>query len=309
MVNSMAMKRIILAVGLLLAQFDGLCGGPNLKWIPANAKWVLHVDGAAFRKSKIGGMIVDERLEPEVGKVEKYSGVDLNFNFRDIKSLTAFGSRVGEGGERDAVLLVETSADLRGDAEKLLARKAEKPELGLPFSKRNENSVEFYKLGEDLYVVPAEKNLWFVGKNKAAVMDARDVVIGEAPALKETGFLNYPAMTNNFFIMAAAETSGAGGLPAQARILQKADGVRIAVGEQGDKLCLNLALRAKDAETLAQIRDVAQGLKALVALGAAGNEDLMALMNSAQIGTDAETLTVNLSLPLSRAMQKVREGQ
>jgi hypothetical protein len=304
------MKRIILVWGLLLAALTEICAAPNLNWIPANAKWLLHVDGAAFRKSKIGGMILEKKLEPEVGKAEKQTGVELNFSFQEIRSLTAFGSRVGEGGEGDAVLLLETPADLRADAEKLLARKAENPGLGLPIAKKTENDVEFFKLGEDLFVVPAAKDVWVLSKSKTAALAARAVVLGKAPALAKGAFLNHPAATtNNFFLMAAAETSGAGGLPAQARILQKADGIRLAVGEQGDKLLLNVMLRAKDAETLAQIRDVLQGLKALVTLGGAGNEDLAALSNSARINLDSEVLSVNLSLPLARAMQKVREDK
>lgn len=303
------MKPIVLTIGLLLAQLADIYAGPNQKWIPANAKWLLHVDGAAFRKSRIGAMILEERLEPEVGKAEKHSGVELNFSFRDINSVTAFGSRVGEGGERDAVLLLDTTADLRADAEKLLARKAENPGLALPIAKLSEDGVEFYTVGGELIVAQAEKNLWVISKNKTAALAARDVVLGKAPALKDGAFLNYPAVTNSFFFLAAAETSGAGGLPAQARILQKADGVRVAVGERGEKLFLNLMLRAKDPDTLAQIRDVISGLKALVALGGAGNEDLATLSSSAQITSDSEVVSVNLFLPVSRAMQKVREDK
>jgi hypothetical protein len=301
------MKRMILALGFLVAGLSQICAGPNQNWIPANAKWLLHVDGAAFRKSRIGTLILEQRLEPLVGMAEKHAGVDLNFSFLEIRSLTAFGSRVGEGGERDAVLLLETTADLRADAEKLLARKAENAAISI--AKENEGGVDFYTLGGDLVVAPAVKDLWVVSKNKKAAFAAREVLLGKAPALKDATFLNSPVATNSFFLLAAAETSGAGGLPAQARILQKADGIRISVGEQGEKLCLNLMLRAKDSETLAQIRDVITGLKALVALGGVGNEDLAALSSSAQITSDSEALSVNLFLPLKRAMQKVRDDK
>ncbi len=287
----------------------GAFGGElNQKLVPANSKWLLHVDGAGFRNSKIGTLLLNERLEPEVATAERHAGTNFSFSFKKIQSLTAFGSRVGEGGERDAVLLMETSADLRGDAEKLLAKKGANPSMEIPISKGIENGTEFFTVGGDLVVAPAGKNLWVLGKNKTATFAARDVALGKAPSIKHSNFLN-SSTTNSFFILAAAETRGAGGLPAQAKILQNAEGLRITVGESGENLLINLALRAKDPETVSQMHDVLQGLKALATLGGTANEDLKILSSSAVILSREDAVLVTLNLPLARAMQKVREDK
>src|ERR1051325_1858275 len=54
------MKAIFLmmavAVGLLPTRADGL----KQSLVPANSRWVLHLDAEAFRKSRIGAMIVED---------------------------------------------------------------------------------------------------------------------------------------------------------------------------------------------------------------------------------------------------------
>ena len=158
-------------------------------------------------------------------------------------------------------------------------------------------------------VAPAVKDFWVLGKNKAATLAAREVALGKAKALGKAGFLNFPALTNSYIFLATAETSGAGGLPAQALILQKADGLRLAVSESGEKVLFSLALRAKDAETVSQMHDVLLGLKALAALGGMGNEDLRSLSSSARVESSGDTVSVNLSFPIGRAIEKARESE
>src|SRR5206468_3517854 len=147
--------------------------------------------------------------------------------------------------------------------------------------------VEIYKIHDEINVVQAGEKTWLIGKNKTSLLAARDVALGKGESLKDPALLNYPAINNSFFFVAIADTGSAGDrLPAQAKILQKAEGGRLAIGENGDKILFNLALRAKEAQTIGEMQQVAQGLIAFVKLAQADNKDLGALVNSAAVSTN-----------------------
>ena len=276
--------------------------------IPANSRWVLHLDAEAFRKSRIGAMIVEDKAESKVRQVKQDTKLDLDFSFNKITAVTAFGPKVGE--KNDAVLLIQTTADVRSDLEKLIGFKELSGNGQPPISRITANGVEIYKIHDELNLVQAGENRWLLSKNKAGLQAAREVALGKAEGLKDAALLNYPAVNNSFFFVALADTGSAGdSLPAHAKILQKAEGGRLAIGEKDDKIVFNLALRAKEAETIAEMQQLVQGLVAFVKLAQPDNKDLNTLVSSPSITTNQNYLTVDLSFPLNQAMQKVREKE
>src|SRR3954464_8129866 len=255
--------------------------------VPANSRWVLHLDVDAFRKSRIGAMIIEDKAESKLRQVKEDSKLPLDFSFQKVTAITAFGPKVGE--QNDGVLVVQTTADVRGDLEKLIGFKELSGNGQPPVSRITANGIEMYRLGEgeDLNVVQAGEKTWLVGKNKASLAAAREVAMGKAEAMKDPAFLNYPALTNSFFFVAVADTGAAGDkLPAQAKILQKAEGGRLAIGERDEKILINVALRAKEAETITEMQQLVQGLVAFVKLAQPDNKDLNALASSAAVTTN-----------------------
>src|SRR5687768_2248172 len=115
------MKKLFLTFGMLLALAPARAEALDPKLVPADAKWVLHLDAEAFRQSKLGAMLVKDVLEPKVQKAENDLKSDLNFSFRKISSLTAFGARIGEGADREGALVMRTTADFKPDLQKLIA--------------------------------------------------------------------------------------------------------------------------------------------------------------------------------------------
>jgi hypothetical protein len=297
------MKLIVLSLLTLTAT---IAGPLNRNLVPENAKWVLHLDGEAFRKTQIGAALVDEKLESHVTKAERDTKQDFNFSFKTVTSVTAFGTRIGEG-EEEGVLVLQTPADLRADLSKLIALKEAGTSGEPPVSKLADGGGDVYLLGKEIYLMAGKGDVWLLGKHKPSVEAARKVITGASPALAKADFLDFPKIENSFFFLAAADTGSAGArLPAQAKILQSAEAGRIVIGESGDKLFVNFALKAKDAETLNQIGEVLRGLKALVAL-ANEDKDLSSFVNSAAISSGDNILTVNLNFPVKRAIEKSRE--
>jgi hypothetical protein len=299
------MKRILILTAALTAGSSNWADGLKQELVPANARWVLHLDAEAFRKSRIGAMIVEDKAESKLRQVEQDAKIDLDFSFNKITAITAFGPTVGD--QKDGVMLVQTKADVRGDLEKLIGFKEQNGGNEPQVSRITANGVEIYKIGEELNLMQARPGSWLLGKSRESVQAAREVAIGKEAALKNAPFASYPAMTNGFFFLAFADTGTAGSkLPAQAQILQKAEGGRLAIGEQADKLLINVALRVKDAKTISEMQQLAQGLVAFVKLAQADNKDLMALVSGANVTTNESFVGVDLSFPLDRAMKKAR---
>lgn len=302
------MKMFFFLVTALAIALPTRADGLKQNLIPANSRWVLHLDAEAFRKSRIGAMIVEDKAESKVRQVKQDTKLDLDFSFNKITAVTAFGPKVGE--KNDAVLLIQTTADVRSDLEKLIGFKELSGNGQPPISRITANGVEIYKIHDELNLVQAGENRWLLSKNKAGLQAAREVALGKAEGLKDAALLNYPAVNNSFFFVALADTGSAGdSLPAHAKILQKAEGGRLAIGEKDDKIVFNLALRAKEAETIAEMQQLVQGLAAFVKLAQPDNKDLNTLASSASVTTNQNYVSVDLSFPLNQAMQKVREKE
>src|SRR6478672_5265744 len=111
------MKTIFLVMAAAVA-FNVSADALKQSLVPANSRWILHLDAEAFRKTRIGAMIVEDKAESKVRKLKEDAKLDLDFSFSKITAITAFGPKVGEAN--DGVLLVQTTADVRGDLEKLI---------------------------------------------------------------------------------------------------------------------------------------------------------------------------------------------
>src|ERR1041384_2920689 len=112
------MKMFFFLVTALAIALPASADGLRQNLVPANSRWVLHLDTEAFRKTRIGAMIIEDKAESKVRQVKQDSKLDLDFSFQKISAITLFGPKVGE--QNDGVVLVQTTADIRGDLEKLI---------------------------------------------------------------------------------------------------------------------------------------------------------------------------------------------
>src|SRR5690349_18655790 len=134
---------LILAAAFVLA-LPARADALKQNLVPANSRWILHLDAEAFRKSRIGAMIVEDRCESKVCQIKSDIHLDLDFSFSKVTTMTAFGPMVGK--HNNGVLLVQTTADVRGDFEKLIAFKEQSGNGEPPISRISENGVDLYKI-------------------------------------------------------------------------------------------------------------------------------------------------------------------
>ena len=59
--------------------------------VAADAKWVLHLDMDAFRKTTLGRHLVDEVFEQKFSEGQRQANLQFDTSLRKIQSITAYG--------------------------------------------------------------------------------------------------------------------------------------------------------------------------------------------------------------------------
>jgi hypothetical protein len=112
----------------------------------------------------------------------------------------------------------------------------------------------------------------------------------------------------SFLLLAVADgINQIEGLPPQARILQLTQGLAVQLWEDGDWMRFAVALVTDGPQTSRQVQQVLQGLIAMAALTQNGDPEIAAIVNSARVSQTDQTVRFELSYPLDRAIQWIRQ--
>jgi hypothetical protein len=293
----------LLSMGLATSLFAGPLQTDH---VSAEAKWLLHADLDAFRKTQLGAFVQKEVVEKHLDQAKEDTQFDFAKLIGTLHSITAYGTRFEPGDDPTGVALIVTEPDTVKALEGFAAAQLlNQPEGDL--KKLSHAAGALYSLKDELFVLPMEGGRLLVGKSRASLDDAHKVVGGGGAALNSANkFAGYPDVANSFFFLAVAEGfSQNADVPPQARILQMTDGARLVLGEKGSSIFLNLALKTRDAEVTSQVKQVIEGMKALVALGGQENPDLKRLVNSAQVSDSDRLVTLSLEYPVAGVIEKI----
>jgi len=164
-------------------------------------------------------------------------------------------------------------------------------------------------VNKELFVSAQPKQPVIISKSQAEVERARTVLAGQAPnGTAPQSLIELPNQPQSFFFLALARGfNDEAPIPPQAKVLKMADTLRLALGENGGQVLLNIALKAKNAEVCQQIQQVLQGIVAVVALGQVENKDLQQLVQSIQVTTNNLTVNVDLKYPVAKVLDKIQE--
>jgi len=305
------MKRIALMVPLFLSLLHpALAGSIPREQVSADAKWLLQLEAAQFRASKVGGFIVTEMLEKGLSKpVEQLNSklkLDLNVEkiLNGINSVTIYGTDY-QSPEEHSVLLIRASPDLEKIAVGFLAGMAlAGTNAPIPVTQTQDGGVSFYAIGDAAYCAVLPGKVIALGRSHEVTENAAKVLTGKAPSLATgTAFTEFGETKDAFFFLAVAEGFNLGNnLPPQAKLLQAADGGRIVLGEEADQVFLRLALRGKSPDVTTQMEQVVQGLVAIGALSQPQDPDLAHLLHSIQVSTKDNIVNVGVDFPVDRAI-------
>jgi len=210
------------------------------------------------------------------------------------------------GSKANGVLLFSGEEDVQRIVEGFLAAQILQNTNG-PIQKLQQEPFAIYSLHDQIFLAPRVGGQIVVSKSRQQLEEVKEFLAGRAKgANRGEAFPGFAHVPNTFFFLAAAEGFNENpAIPPQAKILKMADAARIVLGEKGESIFLNLALKAKDPEIIQQIGQVLEGMKALVALGQSENKELLELVQSTKVATADKTVTVNIEYPISKVMSKL----
>src|SRR5688500_14917175 len=113
---------IYTAACLALLVLRGFGGPFDASKVAADAKWVIHLDFDVFRKTKLGGHITKNLIEPKLDNTEAIKKLNLSINLHNISGLTAYGPAFEKDG--GGVLVLSTTADVKKDLDTLVGMAA-----------------------------------------------------------------------------------------------------------------------------------------------------------------------------------------
>jgi hypothetical protein len=232
--------------------------------IPAEARWVFHLDLDAFGDSDLGKLVLTEvraAYGPKIEAMAQLLGSDL---LADLNGVTLFGT---DAGEENATALFYGSHN----PDKLTALLL----LNGAYHKSDYQGQTLHHWVEEKHQKNqvgafAAPDLIVIAQQEAPVQAALDVLAGRstslaaAPASPLKGLTVAPDQT-----MALAAATGLSGLTAghqQAAILGNSKMMALIIAEAQGQMKLQVDLVAETVEAAAQIEQVINGMKAFILL-------------------------------------------
>ena len=278
--------------------------------VAADAKWLLHLDVDALVGTELGKFIAREFIDPQANKLAAglRGPFGIEFDWHQIHAITAYGMDFRDPEKANGVLLVRSDLDVPAALEQVMEKLAEAGGGGrAPLRKVQDAPFPIYCFQDSIYGAPVGKDLFAVARSASQLEKAARVVEGKAPNIASSDRLPLrPGQPAGFLTVAIADAAAAGaGLPPQARVLKEARGLQLVAGEKADKVFINAALDAKDAEVAEQLQQTLLGAIAFAKLSDVDNKDLQQLAQAAKVGGNQKTVTLDLQVPVSDVIDKV----
>lgn len=281
-------------------------GGVASDSVSADAKWLVHLNLDAFRSSDIGSMLFENVIKPQAG--ENVMGLQIKTDeiYEGLHAVTAYGMSFNKDMDNIGVLLVKTEARLRAIIEAtLIQQEAAGGEDTQVKTIQTDPYMIYSVMGDQVYAAILPDETLVISKSLDQLANAVDVVEDRAPGLdeKSNGFSRLSQVADKFFLFATAEGFNESNMiPPQARVLQLADAARVALGETGDDLALDLILQARDETTRTQLQKIIEGLLALASLTKMDNQDFADVVMNTTVQNSGNDVNVSVHYPVERIL-------
>ena len=307
------MKMKFTVSALLLTFASVVAAGPLVKeHVDQNAKWLLHLDLDQFRTSKLGQFVMQEIIvkKAEAAKAtanNPLTNLDVVKIIGQVHSLTAYGTGFEMGPQFNAVLMLDVEPEIRKILDGLVAgmQLGEAPCL----KKTEEEGHVLYSFQNELFAAPLDNGPILLSKSKSMLTQAAAVIGGKSKNLRQSkAFSDFPQAADSFIFLGVAEGFQEHlPIPPEAKVLKKADGARLVVGESAGNVSLSVSLKVDDAEVLKQIQQVVEGTVALGSLSQSENKDLQQLVQSIKVTSSGKTLSVAGAYPAESLIAQARQ--
>jgi hypothetical protein len=306
------MKHLARALTLSLVLICSASAGPlRREHVPADTKWLLHLDLDKFRATKVGSYFTKEILEKKLAgpKADLKRDLDFDLDTSKISSITAYGTDYQSHPDANGVLLIKTDLDVQKALDGAIQKISQDSGGEAGPIKKLTGATPTYSIHGDVFITIRPDKLVLLGKSRQTVEKADAVLAGKAANLNSgKAFSGFPEVPKAFFFIAIAEAFNEDApLPPQAKVLKMTDGGRLVLGENAENLFLNLTLKAKSSEVVTQMQQVIQGTVALASLSQSENPDLLQLAQSVKVSSDDKMVSVGIEYPVAKAIEKISE--
>lgn len=227
--------------------------------VPETAKWFVHIDVAKLANTQFAKMFsenYDSDIEREILGIEKTANIDF---FKDITAVTAIGMDEGKGEP-----VIAFSGNL--NKEHLLSLLKKETYNEIPY----ENHI-IYNWDGNEYGVFVNDRLLLIGESEAGLKKVLNTYLGkEANILSTSLESELKSISSDVLILAVADDilgmfdeddDDFGSL-----LLKKTKRAFLTATERKDQLYVKLTLEADSAETAKNMLEMANGLRAFLAM-------------------------------------------
>ncbi len=312
------LRPLTLAAGLLAATAAQAALNPAL--VSADARWLVHADLDALRTTALGQELVSAIEKAQAGATGGTIGLDVAKVLKTIGTLTAYGTNLTSDPKAiDGALIAQGTPELRKIAESALLQGT----LAEPKVFAEDTSFPFpaYTIAEpnakaedkvQVFVAFPPESVIIVGKSKAQLLKAHDVVRGSAPSLAKapgSPLGRFAAGATGAYIFAASVVPTENMFPEnapQTRMLRLANAGALALGERGENTFAHAELLASSGANADKLTKILQGMVAALSLAETTDKQLAEFINSTSVSRSGEVVKLDLAYSSARLATMVQ---
>lgn len=284
--------------------------------VPADSQWVIYLNFNTLRESELGRNLIEalpveelagggDSVRPNIPKILETAG-----------AITAFGREFPKDPNAvNGALILQGTQELRTIVEGFLAQMSvTHPEQvgdvdNLPFEAYQISGPEGAGNQQVIVALP-EEPIVVVSKSREELLNTLEVYRKKAPSMRSarSPLAALVPQAGTYYIIAASNVPSASMFPAnapQSRILQMAESVSFAVGEEADSVAARLQLNAASDDLADKLEKIVNGIVAMISLAETSDERLSELIQSFNIERDGRSLRLRVAYPTIRVLQMV----
>ena len=282
----------------------------NLKQVPADAKWVAHMDVDAIRASTVAQKAYKqchdkcEDADEKLAKLREKLGMDPT---TDLHGITFYGTQIKK---EKGVVIVQAEVD-----QKHLVAKAKKaPDYSSSKHKSYKLHTWTHRKGkEHEHSVTGcfhKPTVIVFGRTADEVTAALDVLDGKSPALAGSDSQLAAEIPAGTVLLARAVGLADADLPSKSPLAKECESLCLAIGEHDGEVFAKGKLVTKSEDVAKQLKEVAEGFRALGALKHAGDADAVKILDSFKVTVDGKAVAIEMQAGADAVWehaQKMRE--
>jgi hypothetical protein len=280
-------------------------GTLQLGEVPADAKWVAHIDVDAMRASAVMQKFYDECLAGRVpsrllDKMAQKCGMDPR---RELHGLTLYGTKFVPG---HGVLMLRAEMD-----ESVLLEKAKRAPKYRTIQYRDYDlhSFMFTKRGKQRELAGAfpKAGVLVLASSPEMVKSALDVMDGQSASLQGTDSPLAVKVPRGTMFLARASGIHESQAGARYPVCAQLDRLNYAEGQHQGQWFGHLAITATDEDAAAQVEAGLTGLKAIFELSLASAPKLQQMLDQVKTRRQGKVVRCDFEAPLKEVVQAVPE--